>query len=138
MEYNNLLEGAFALALGDMVGAVSDRLSSLIDSRLRLIPGMDGKSVLDSLLSVFLHMGLISFGTALATSALPFVTESGPAFLLYTLGVSASSRNFYQHLRNLNQLLFDERIYSEESDRVDKAVENPPVSPVDDAAGSSS
>lgn len=124
---NPLVQGSFALITGNFVGAISDRIVTIIDARVRMIEslklGDKTGSLLDSVLGVFLHLGLISLGTKLVVGALPWVTEEAGSFILYNLGVFTTSQHLTNHLKILNQIVFDEALYSTEGARQTGAIE---------------
>jgi hypothetical protein len=141
---NPLIQGAMAILAGNFIGTISDRIVTIIDARLRLVEslnlGSSTTSLLDSILGVFLHMGFITLGTRFASEAMPWLTEEPGALMVFSFGLQATSSHLFSHIQILNQLLFDDKLYSKEVAIANKKIEVGPASiPLDSpGAGSSS
>jgi hypothetical protein len=109
-----LVQGAFALLAGNFVGTIADRVVTLIDKRVSMLDslrtGSPSGSLLDSLLGVFMHMGVLSLGTEFSRNSLSFLETSPSSFMLFTLGIYCTSGHLISHLHTLNALLFDEKL----------------------------
>lgn len=126
---NPLTEATLALISGSLVGGISDRVVTIIDSRVRMIESLSlGErtgSLLDSILGVFLHMGLIALGTKFVVDAMPWVVEDPASYIMFAMGISATSPHFDSHLRLINTILFDENTYKSEKARATNVLESP-------------
>ena len=131
MNSNPLIEGSLALLVGNFVGAISDRLATIIDARIRLLEnskfGSDTVHVLDSILGLFLELGMISFGCRIATQAMPWITEDPAGLLLFGMGISSATPHFDSHIKAINQIFFDEKLYSKEGTKQSDLLENGPM-----------
>jgi hypothetical protein len=118
---NPLTEATLSLIAGSLVGGISDRVVTIIDARVRMIESLSlGErtgSLLDSILGIFLHMGLIALGTKFVVDALPWVIEDPASNLLFSMGIAATSPHFEGHLKLINSILFDEGVYQKEQTR---------------------
>lgn len=128
----SLSESAAALIVGDMVGAICDRLITTVDKRIKLLDsfkvseGATG-SMLDSALGIFLHLGTLSVGTHLAANALPWLTRDPAAFAMFIMGVTATSPHLFDHLRTMNSIILNESQY--DSSAVASANAQPSAAP---------
>lgn len=120
-----LLSGGFAVIAGNFVGAITDRVSSFIESRLRLVEALKLKdsqaSMVDATVGIFFQVGMMSLATNLVTSGAPWITTDASAFTMYLFGLWATSPHLKNHLRILNTVLLDEKIY-EEGKKIQKTV----------------
>jgi hypothetical protein len=118
---NPLIEGSLALLAGNFIGAIVDRIVTIIDSRVKLMEalslGSETNSLLDNVLGIFLHMGLITLGTKFAVGAMPWITEDMGANILFAWGLQSASPHLELHLKSLNSFLFDENVYKTEGQR---------------------
>jgi hypothetical protein len=111
-----LTESALALVIGDLVGAICDRLITTVDKRVKLLDNfklVDGAagSLLDAALGVFLHLGTLSVGTHFASNALPMLTADPAAFAMFIMGITATSPHLFDHLRTINSIILNEALY---------------------------
>ena len=137
----SFVDSSVALFVGHSIGTVSDRVVAVIDERLKMNErlSMDSTtgSLLDSVLGIFLHVGLISVGTKLATNALPNMISDPSAFALFMMGIVMTSQHLAGHLKVINTILLDEKIYSKATNSQEKVIENGPK-PKEEAAAPSS
>lgn len=107
-----LAQGSLALMAGNFIGTLADKVATLVDKRVRMLEALRAGertgSLLDSLLGIFLHMGVLSLGTEFTISALPFIYGDAPSFVLFNIGLFATSQHLIEHLGTLNSLLFEE------------------------------
>lgn len=107
---SNIVSTSIALVSGNFLGAITDRVAASVSEHLA------GKfvksSLIDSLAGIFLHVGLISVGTNVITSALPYISEDPSAFSMYLLGLWSSSPQLKRNLRVLNILVLNDAIYA--------------------------
>lgn len=102
-----LLNSTFAVIAGNITGALANRMASLVSQRAIKIPDFSpvSQSVLDEMVSLFLHIGFITMGTHVASSAIPAIMKDAPSFTLYMLGIWSSSPNMVSGLQRLNRLV---------------------------------
>jgi hypothetical protein len=127
---SSLLEGTIAVIAGNFVGAISDRVVTIIDARVRMLESLQlGErtgSLLDSILGVFLHMGLITLGTGIIVESMPWMVQNPSAFTLFGMAVASTSPHLDNHLKILNSILFDEALYTAEAQRQKAFIVNGP------------
>ena len=115
-QLNPLIQGTFSLMVGNFVGAISDRVTAMINERLKsggpIELGPKSQSLTDSVLGLFLQAGFIAITTDLIQSALPWITEDVSSLTLYTLGVASTTTYMKRNLRILNSFILNESIYS--------------------------
>lgn len=125
-----LVHSALALFAGNFVGAISDRVITVVDARVRMIEALElGEktgSLLDTMLGIFLHTGLIALGTDLVVKALPWLVNDAAAFTIFGIAMASATPHFHNHLMILNTVLFDEAIYSSETKRQKAFIESGP------------
>lgn len=127
-----IVENGLALIIGNFVGTISDRVITVVDTRIKLVealkidPTTGSGSLLDSLLGVFLHVGMLGIGTQFATSALPWITQDASSFTLFMLGVLSTSPHLVNHLKVINTVVLDEALYSSAQRKQEGVIENGP------------
>ena len=127
-----IMENALSLLVGNFVGTISDRVITIVDSRIKLIealkmdPTTGTGSLLDSVLGVFLHVGMLGIGTQFATSALPWITQDASSYTLFMLGVMATSPHLTNHLRVINTIVLSDSVYASERKAQERVLENGP------------
>lgn len=104
-----VVNGTLSLFAGNFIGAIVDRLSSLITSRMMIVRnaqlGPVPTSLLEALAGVFLHAGMLGIGTSVATRALPFITEDSPSLALFLLGLFVTSPHLKRRLNDINKFV---------------------------------
>ena len=104
---SSLLNSTFAVIAGNVTGALANRMSALVAQRAPKLSEItqSSQSILDELLSLFLHIGFITMGTHVASSSIPAIMKDAPSFTLYMLGIWSSSPNLVSSLRRLNHMV---------------------------------
>lgn len=129
---SGIIENGLSLIIGNFVGTISDRVVTVIDSRIKLIealkmdPTTGTGSLMDSVLGIFLHVGMLGIGTQFATSALPWITQDPSSFSLFMIGIIATSPHLTNHLRSLNSIVLSDSIYASEQKAQERVIENGP------------
>ena len=105
---NPLLSAGVAMMAGDVMGIAIDTLMQKFDGVVRsmdLDKKMSAKtySLLDSVLGVFLHVGVIGLGTELLSRAVPWIFEEPAGLTLFILGLYNTSPHLTLHLNSVNE-----------------------------------
>ena len=110
--FNPIFEGVVCSIVGNLVGDISNRVVRMVDQRLRTIESLklDGSnaSMMENVLAIFLHVAALSVSTEFVARALPWLTESTPAFSMFCLGLLSSTPDLQEHLVALNRLILRE------------------------------
>lgn len=129
---NPLINVTLAALIADFMGELSDRVVSIVETRLRLEEsvkvGAKNTSLLDALLGTFLHVGFLSLGTNFAVEALPWLAEDPGAYMVFVLVLSSRIPQLKRHLSILSDMVFDNEAYKSEAHLKEKASIEPPSS----------
>jgi hypothetical protein len=116
---NPLINATLAAIVADFIGELSDRIVSLIETRVRLVEsvkvGAKNTSLMDALLGTFLHVGFLSLGTNFAVEALPWLTQDAGAYMVFALVLGFRIPQLGRHLRILSDMVFDNEAYKSEA-----------------------
>ena len=109
MSLNPLLNGSFAVLTGDLMGTLVNKLMVTVDDRLKGVPLLnqlgETSSLLESLLGIFLHVGVISLGCELLSRATPWMFEDPAGYSLFLLTLYATSPHLTDHIKTVNDVL---------------------------------
>jgi hypothetical protein len=123
---NPIFEGAIAAVVGNFVGDISNRLTKLVDDRLKMVDSLKlegaNASLLENVVGIFLHVGVLSVSTEFVSRALPWLTQSTAGYTLYLMGLFATSGPLQEHLVALNRFILNEERLSENKEAGLKAI----------------
>jgi len=110
MTSNPVITGSLSLVSGNLLGSSVDTLMGMLKERSSdLTAGLSlnesSKRILDDLISIVLHVGLIGLGTHFVSNAFPWLSEEPSAFTLWIVGMTMSSNNLRKNLRDFNRSL---------------------------------
>ena len=107
---NPLVAGTLAMITGDVLGSLVDHVGTMIDARVRTALGQvtTSSSLMDTTLALGIHSWLTILTTEFAASALPWLTEEPSSFVLFLMGVWATSPHLVQHLQEFNKVLLED------------------------------
>lgn len=106
-----ILNGSLSLITGNFLGATGDRIIHTLNTRRQMVEkiAIGDASLIDLILDIFFHVGVISFTTHMVSKGLPFITEDPAAFTLFMLGVLTTSENLAANLKRLNNILLNNK-----------------------------
>lgn len=108
-DIRDIIQAGVALISGDIVGGISDRLTSVITQRVGLVKnaklGEKPTSFLETLLAILLNAGFIGAGVQFAVGAQPLLLENPMALISFITGVVSQSRNLGRRLSALNSFV---------------------------------
>ena len=124
MSSKNLVDGTLALACGDLLGALVDRVIVAVGKRARIIAklnlGDEATSLLDSMAGIIFQVGMISIGTELITTGFDTIAEDPAALTLYLMGLWSTSTTLKENLRTINSILLMEGDYRKHTTNKDQ------------------
>jgi hypothetical protein len=107
---NPVASSMFSLVMGDVVGVVTDRVSSALLSRVDIVEklklGSSTSSLLNDVLALALQTGMITLSVEMVTSAMPWITREPASFTLFILAMWATSPGIKSSLRRITDALF--------------------------------
>jgi hypothetical protein len=88
---------------GNLLGSSIDTLMGILRERANLTSGLpineSTKRILDDVIGIIFHVGLLGFGTHFVSNAFPWMSEQPSSFTLWIMGITMTSNNLK---RNLN------------------------------------
>lgn len=106
---NSVFSGTTSLLAGNFVGAISNRLSQLIDSRVTMVRhkdiGVIPLSLVEKSVSLIFQTGLLTTGSNIVTKGLPWITEDAGSLVLYILGIAMTSTMLPKTLQQINHFV---------------------------------
>lgn len=132
-------QSVLSLLAGNFMGSLADRVVSMMDQRLRTIEalrlGTGEGSLVEGVLSLTLHVGILSVGVNYASRAMPWMIQDPAAFLMFQLGVWSNSTHLITHLRAINSAILNDESYKAESQVKEKPIDvKPEVATRDESA----
>jgi hypothetical protein len=107
---NPVASSMFSLVVGDVVGVLSDRVTSAVLSRVNVVEKLNLKtetsSLLNDVLALAFQTGLITLSVEMVTSAMPWISREPASFTLFILAMWATSHGLKNSLRKITDALF--------------------------------
>lgn len=113
-----IVTGSFAVIAGNVMGTLIDKSMEVFDERFKMTNvlssiGPEKASLLDSILGVFIHVGIIGIGCELLARATPWIFEDPAGFSLFMMTLWATSPHLEKHVKQVNTILFTTKTETE-------------------------
>eukprot|EP00727_Mastigamoeba_balamuthi_P000693 m51a1_g10620 hypothetical protein (692) ;mRNA; f:59447-62102 len=81
------------------------KVATVIDERLRISDSLKNIPLLDDVLSLLLHVGILSVGTHFCSNAMPWLVQDPSSFCLFMMGLYSTSPHLRVHLGRINETI---------------------------------
>ncbi len=104
------VNSTLSLVAGNLLGGAANRLVTIMAQRFDLTSGIGfdarNKSLIDNVLQLVLHVGIIGVGAQIVTNGMPWLTEDTSSFSLWILGLLMTSGKLEKNLVAVNDFFF--------------------------------